>query len=64
MNSLDEVRRIGEITDKLLNDATYGIQTHFNAQQEQIDALKRQVDVQSRVLKEIWKKVKDLEGKG
>lgn len=43
-----------EIVDKLLNDAMYGIQTHFNAQQEQIDALKRQVQVQNRVIKELW----------
>ncbi len=47
-----------ELVDKLLNDATYGIQTHFVAQQDQIDSLRRQVEIQNRVIKEMWQKMK------
>ena len=50
-----------EIIDKLLNDATYGINTHFEAQEQRIEALKKQVELQSKLFKELWKRMKDLE---
>ena len=52
-----------EIIDKLLNDATYGINTHFAAQEERHEALRKQVELQNQVIKAIWKKVKILEQK-
>jgi hypothetical protein len=51
-------QQVKETFEKCWIDSTYAMNTHFSAQMEQIEALKKQIQVQNRVIKEMWARMK------